>query len=119
MKTLALISTALLISVSSFAKVSEPSVELIDTDSKNILKFKVDRDLVGATIKLVFANGDVVAQEELVKKKMIIDFRDSRDGSYTVVIEKGSYSEKIQVKKDMEQGVQSRKMSLVFGAKTR
>ncbi|MEQ9166829.1 MAG: hypothetical protein RLO12_11265, partial [Fulvivirga sp.] len=80
MKTLALITTALLISVSSFAKISDPSVELIDTDYKNILKFKVKRDLVGATIKLVYSNGDVVAQEELVKKKMIIDFCDSRDG---------------------------------------
>jgi hypothetical protein len=106
MKTLALITTALLISVSSFAKISDPSVELIDTDYKNILKFKVKRDLVGATIKLVYSNGDVVAQEELVKKKMIIDFCDSRDGEYTVVIQKGDYMKEIEVKKDMDQGVQ-------------
>ncbi|MEQ8477325.1 MAG: hypothetical protein RIB54_13880 [Fulvivirga sp.] len=119
MKTLALITTALLISVSSFAKISDPSVELIDTDAKNILKFKVKKDLVGATIKLVYSNGDVVTKEELVKKKMVIDFCDSRDGEYTVVIEKGSYIERIQVKKDLEQGVQGRKQSLIFGAKSR
>lgn len=106
MKTLALISTALLLSVSSFAKISDPSVELIDTDYKNILKFKVKRDLVGATIKLVYSNGDLVAQEELVKKKMVIDFCDSRDGEYKVVIQKGDYVKEIEVKKDMSQGVQ-------------
>ena len=106
MKTFALITTALLISVSSFATKSDPSVELIDTDYKNILKFKVKKDLVGATIKLVYSNGDVVTQEELVKKKMIIDFCDSRDGEYMVVIQKGDYFKEIEVKKNIEQGVQ-------------
>lgn len=106
MKTLTLITTALLLSITSYAKVSDPSVELIDTDYKNLLKFKVKKDLVGATIKLVYSNGDVVTKEELVKKRMVIDFCDSRDGEYVVVIEKGDYSKVIEVKKDLEKGVQ-------------
>ncbi len=105
MKTLPLILLSLVLCVSASAKQS-PSLKFLNTDYKNILKFKVNKDLVGATINLIYSNGDVVAKEVLLKKRMVIDFCDVKTGAYRVVVEKGGYKEEFEIKKDVQKGVQ-------------
>jgi hypothetical protein len=82
-----------------------PNVEVVDANLKNLFTFKVDKSLVGATVELVFNNGDIVTTEKLIKKKMIIDFCDVKSGEYQVVIKKGEYHKKYGIIKDATEGV--------------
>ncbi|HNP17527.1 MAG TPA: hypothetical protein PKL31_03745 [Fulvivirga sp.] len=84
----------------------EPTAQFVKSDLKNLFTIKVDRKLVGATIELVYSNGDIVAKEVLQKKKMIIDFCDVKTGEYSVIIKKGDYKKDFIVVLDELAGVQ-------------
>ena len=68
--------------------------------------FKVDRDLLGAKVEMVYANGDVVVVEQLERRKMIIDFCDVKMGVYTIQISKNDFTQRFEVAKEPEVGVQ-------------
>ncbi|MEQ8927596.1 MAG: hypothetical protein RLO81_17400 [Fulvivirga sp.] len=106
MKTLSLLITAVVFSLSAYANKPEHTIKIVDTEYKNILKFKVDKELVGATIILSYSNGDIVTTEVLERKRLVIDFYDVKSGDYTVEIKKGDYKKDISVSKDTEEGVQ-------------
>jgi hypothetical protein len=57
--------------------------------SKNLFVVKTDKKLVGAKIEVIYANGRVVSSQTLQKRKMVIDFGDVKDGSYTIRLSKG------------------------------
>ncbi|MEM9856426.1 MAG: hypothetical protein AAF843_03685 [Bacteroidota bacterium] len=84
---------------------SDPQIQLVKSDLKNLFTFKVDRSLIGAKVEMVYANGDVVTVEKLEKRKMIIDFCDVKLGDYTVKISKDGYSKNFTVSKDAVNGV--------------
>ncbi len=84
----------------------EPTAQFVKSDLKNLFTIKVDKKLVGATIELVYSNGDLVAKELLQKKKMIIDFCDVKTGEYSVVIKKGDYRKDFKVVLNESTGVQ-------------
>ncbi|QSE97835.1 hypothetical protein [Fulvivirga lutea] len=106
MKTLSLLIIATVISVVSYANKPQHSIKIIDTEYKNILKFKVDKELIGATIILSYSNGDIVTKEVLERKRLVIDFCDVKSGEYTVEIKKGNYKKDISISKNAEDGVQ-------------
>ncbi|MEM6360913.1 MAG: hypothetical protein AAF149_14665 [Bacteroidota bacterium] len=80
---------------------SEPEIQLVKSDLKNLFTFKVDRSLLGAEVEMIYSNGDVVTIEKLEKRKMIIDFCDVKLGDYIVKISKEGYSKKFIVSKDV------------------
>lgn len=84
---------------------NNPDVQLIKSDLKNLFTFKVDRELVGAKVEMIYSNGDVVTIEKLEKRKMIIDFCDVKMGDYTVKISTDGFSKNFVVSKDPLAGV--------------
>lgn len=106
MKTFNLILLSTVLSFNALATGSEPDLKILSTEGTDFLKFKVDKELVGATINLLYSNGDVVAKEVLLKKRMVIDFCKVKTGDYTVFIEKDGVKRKIEIQKNIEEGVQ-------------
>lgn len=106
MKTLAVLFTFSLLSFSTMANDNHSSLKSVSSDDENLIKFRVNKDLIGATINLVYSNGDVVTEELLVKKRMTIDLRAVKTGDYTVIIEKGEVKEHINIRKNLKEGVQ-------------
>ena len=91
MKTLVRVSlVALLISAAITAQATPvEDVSVVPTKHKNLFVFKADRDYVGATVEVYYSNGDLVTSEKLGKRKMIINFCDTRHGEYTIRVVKG------------------------------
>ena len=59
------------------------------TGKDNLVVIKTDKKFVGAKVEIVQANGIVIAEQILQKRKMIIDFDDMKMGAYTIRIKKG------------------------------
>jgi hypothetical protein len=57
---------------------------------KNVFVVKADRDLVGAKVEIIQRNGKIVAEQVLKKRKLVIDFNESKSGYYMIRIMKGS-----------------------------
>jgi hypothetical protein len=91
MKTLVRVSlVALLISAAITAQATPvEDVSVVPTKYKDLFVFKADRDYVGATVEVFYSNGDLVTSEKLAKRKMIINFCDTRLGEYTIRVVKG------------------------------
>jgi hypothetical protein len=74
-------------------------VEPVDTlasKSENLVVFKADKNFVGATVEVFYANGDRIAVHKLKKRKMIIDFCNVKHGTYTISITKGKYQREFE-----------------------
>ena len=61
-----------------------------DTKDKSFFVLKADRKFIGARVEIVRANGSVIAEQVLQKKRMIIDFQDVKAGLYTIRLVKGN-----------------------------
>lgn len=61
----------------------------INGKDKNLYVIKTDKKFVGAKVEIVQANGTVIAEQILQRRKMIVDFDDMKMGSYTIRIKKG------------------------------
>jgi len=92
MKTLKRISLAVLLMSVSILSQALPREEIVNipTRHKNLFVFRVDRQYVGATVEVYYSNGDLVTNHKLEKRKMIIDFCDTRFGEYTIKVVKGN-----------------------------
>jgi hypothetical protein len=73
-------------------------VSLVKKKYKNLFSLRVNKDYTGATIEVYFANGEVLSQK-IEKKKVIIDFCNSKSGSYTIRVVKGDLRKEFQCKK--------------------
>jgi hypothetical protein len=51
---------------------------------------KTDRKFKGAKVEILQMNGEVIAEQTLLKRRVIIDFEDVKDGEYTIRITKGN-----------------------------
>lgn len=60
------------------------------TNEKHLFVVKTGKDMVGAKVEVVLANGHVIAEQVLKKRKLVIDFNESRSGYYTIRVIKGS-----------------------------
>jgi hypothetical protein len=91
MKTLMRISLAVLLMSVSVISQALPLEEIVTvpTKYKNLFVFKADKEYVGATVEVYYSNGDLVTTHKLEKRKMIIDFCDTKFGEYTIKVVKG------------------------------
>lgn len=93
MKTMMRISLAVMLmvglSITTQAYTPEDVVEVIPSRYKNLFVFKADKEYVGATVEVYYSNGDLVTKHTLEKRKMIIDFCDTKFGEYTIRLVKG------------------------------
>jgi len=92
MKTLMRISLAVLLMGVSVISQALPLEEIVNipTKYKNLFVFKADKEYVGATVEVYYSNGDLVTTHKLEKRKMIIDFCDTKFGEYTIKVVKGN-----------------------------
>lgn len=80
---------ALLSGPAAYASPKEAAIDVLNTRYKNLFVFKVGRDFKGAEVEVYYSNGDLVTIQKLKKRKMIIDFCDTRFGSYIIKVRKG------------------------------
>ena len=64
-------------------------VSVVKSKHKNLFVLKVNKDYAGATVEVLFSNGELVTSQKLEKRKVIIDFCNSRYGAYTIRVVKG------------------------------
>lgn len=106
MKTL---STLFIITLffSSFSSHATGKVEVLKTDQdKSSFLIKLDRELVGGTIDIVYSNGDVVTKEVLKRKKLLLDMSKVKEGEYTVIFNNGADTEDLKIIKDKNNVIQ-------------
>ncbi len=83
--------------IASFAATNP--VDGKEVKEKNLFVLKANKKLLGASVEVIHSNGDVVTAQILAKRKMIIDFSDVKEGSYTIRITKGKQQEEFQYSK--------------------
>jgi hypothetical protein len=74
-------------------------VSLVKTKNKNLFVLRVNKDYDGATVEVFYASGEVVLSQKLKKKKVIIDFCNSKTGAYTIRVVKGDMRKEFQYEK--------------------
>jgi hypothetical protein len=80
---------------------SDPEgVEEVVSRDKDLFVFKTKRQFVGAKVEVFLSNGDLVTAQRLLRKKMIIDFGDATDGTYTIRVSKGDKTKEFQFVKN-------------------
>jgi hypothetical protein len=72
------------------------SVHVISAKEKDLFVFKVSKSWHGASVEVVAANGDFVSRQRLMKRKMIINFCDVKEGTYKIRISKEGHTEEFQ-----------------------
>jgi hypothetical protein len=68
----------------------------IKSKRPNLFVLKVDKEFDGAMVEVHYANGDLVTSQKLEKRKLIIDFCDTRFGQYTISVVKGDKKKEFQ-----------------------
>lgn len=80
---------ALFVGLSMQAHASPKDIEVVKTKYKNLFMMKVDRAFIGAEVEVYYSNGDLVTTQKLKRRKVIIDFCDTRFGTYTIKVKNG------------------------------
>ncbi len=99
MKTHALIALSTLLTVSSVIASPSPqeaNIDLVSSKNKNLFILKVDQKFKGADVEVSYANGEVITNLKMEKRKLIIDFCDVKFGSYVIKVMKGNDVEEFQ-----------------------
>ena len=81
----------LLISSASFAGAADEIKS--ESPRKNLFVYKAEKKFQGAKVEILSVNGEVLAQQHLKNRKVIIDFRDVRFGTYIIRVSKGELSQ--------------------------
>ncbi len=63
-------------------------VRPVTSKHKNLFVLKADKQYVGAIVEVFYSNGDLISSQKMEKRKMIIDFRDAKFGTYTIRVVK-------------------------------
>lgn len=75
----------------------------IKTDTlriKDLFVFKTGKKLIGATVEIRSADGDLLTTQNLRNKKMIIDFSSVDLGTYIIRVSKGKRTEEFIYRKN-------------------
>jgi hypothetical protein len=57
---------------------------------------KANRKYAGATVEVYYSNGDLVTTQKIEKRRMIIDFCDTKYGEYTIRVVRGNEKKEFQ-----------------------
>lgn len=90
---------AVLTEVAVIAKDKPREVEPGAVKNKNLFVFKADKKLIGAKIEIVQPDGNIISEQLLMKRKMIIDFDNMKEEAYTIRLKKGDVVKEFQFKK--------------------
>jgi hypothetical protein len=85
--------------LTTMAKDKPKEVEPGSAKNKNLFVFKAEKKFVGAMVEIIQANGNVISEQLLMKRKMIIDFDNMKDEAYTIRLKKGDAIKEFQFKK--------------------
>lgn len=99
MKTLIKVLVIMLLFVSFSTLASNPTEEIGRMSPpryKSLFVFKADKKFLGARVEILSAAGEVIASQNLEKRKVIIDFGSVRYGTYTIRVSKGSETKEYQ-----------------------
>ena len=66
---------------------------------KDLFVFKTGKKLIGATVEIRSADGDLLTTQNLGNKKMIIDFSSVSLGTYIIRVSKGKHTEEFIYRK--------------------
>ena len=97
MKNIIIIAALVIVSSSAFA--SKPSAVKVVSKNMDVVYFKVSEDLIGAEIEIQDWTGKVIHTEQIVDKKVLVDFYAEPSGEYTIVVKKNGKSEQISFSK--------------------
>ncbi|MEI9921143.1 MAG: hypothetical protein WDO14_20455 [Bacteroidota bacterium] len=97
MKKMMMIALVMLISASAFAKTPHPVKVL--SKSKDVVYFKVDCTMVGASMIVYDETGTMIYSAVVTGKKTIVDFYAEPSGSYTIHLKKDGADEVIEYNK--------------------
>lgn len=99
MKKVMLISALALVVVSSaFANHPEGPVKVIST-KMDVVYFKVNCSLIGATMEVRDNDGKVIFSEKVVDHKVLVDFFAEPSGNYTIHLVKDGHDDSISYSK--------------------
>lgn len=79
---------------------SQNSVQVIRTRHANQFAFKAPREMVRAQVEVLTENGNRVDSQQLMKRKMVIDFTALPEGNYTIVVKKDGKAESFAYKRN-------------------
>ena len=99
MKTLTLFAALSLITISAAFAAPTPkevTIDVVPSRYQNLFIFKVDRKFKGAHVEVSYANGDVIANLKMEKRKLIINFCDVKYGAYVIKVKKGNNTQEFQ-----------------------
>ena len=99
MKTLITVLVGGLIFFSTTAWANNPNDTVASTTSPKASSFfvlKAQKEFVGATVEIYRADGALVTAQSLEKRKVIIDFRSVKYGTYTIRVTKGEKTQEFQ-----------------------
>ena len=92
MKTLIKVLVASLILFSLTVHANDETRAGISGKDKSVFILKTTKKFVGAKVEVFKADGELIAYQNLERKKVVIDFRDVRLGTYTIRVTKGDES---------------------------
>ena len=107
MKSLATVFLSAFFLTTALANNTTPTVQLERSEylNQNVLTFKIDKELIGSTLELIDADGNVLSVDELNKKRLTIDFSDLDYSEYVVRIKKDEFIRVFKIFNDIEKGV--------------
>jgi hypothetical protein len=71
-------------------------VSEIKTKYPHLFVLKANRKYAGATVEIYYSNGDLVTTQKIEKRRMVIDFCDTKYGEYTIRVVKGNEKKEFQ-----------------------
>lgn len=100
MKPFIRISALLLVMVLTAPAHSQNSVQVIRARQANQFAFKAPREMVKAQVEVLAENGNRIDSQQLMKRKMVIDFTALPKGNYTIVVKKDGKAESFAYKRN-------------------
>jgi hypothetical protein len=88
-----------LLSIAATAKEPVKKWEPAGSKNRNLIVYKADKKLVGGKVEILQANGSVIAEQILQKRKLLIDFDSMKVGAYIIRITKGEFTSEFTYQK--------------------
>lgn len=96
MKSLIKISALVILMSLAMPANSQNPVNVIHTRNQYQFVFKVHKEMLGAHIEVLSEDGNQIDAQQLMKRKMVIDFTALPVGHYTIVVEKDGKAESFE-----------------------
>ena len=89
-------STLLVIGILSITTAGQAQVDVITQSHENLFVLKASRKFKGTEVEVLSSSGYLVSSQKLTRRKLIIDFKNVRAGSYLIKVKKGNDQEEFQ-----------------------